>query len=258
MAPRHRWNRPTAALLALAALVPTGGVARAGGKHQKAQVLIPVQSAPVMMAPSAVTYAQAPVTYAAQAPVAYTAQAPVAYTAQAPVTYAQAPVVYGAGATAAVGSAPIGSAPVGAAPTTEGIRISVVVRQALLADLIAFYHGQESGTTRLEKLRAVRDRAREEYTALLEDEADPDLNPAEQRDLDSLVDLVITGGHGGAERTYYPPIASAPPGYYGGYQGRYIEPGVGAVVPVPAPAPTLIPVVRLKPVHPRHHLFHKN
>ncbi len=72
-----------------------------------------------------------------QALVAYTAQAPMAYTAQVPSTY-----------TLTAGAAPVGNTTTGAAPTignspgAAGVRISNAVRNALYADLVAYYHSR--------------------------------------------------------------------------------------------------------------------
>ena len=49
------------------------------------------------------------------------------------------------------------------APAEQGIRISQTVRNAFFADLVAYYHSEDSGETRAEKIVAVRERAREEF-----------------------------------------------------------------------------------------------
>ena len=179
----------------------------------------------------------------AQAPVAYTAQAPVAYTAAAPATTTAA-----APATAN-------------APTEQGVRISYAIRNALFAELVAYYHSEDSGDTRSEKIRAVRERAREEYEAILEGEDNPELNPSERQDLNTLVDWVISGGTANGQRTYYPPLA--PPGPVAGAPGSsYGYPAMAPGSPYGYPAmvspPTYYVPVKLKPVHPYHynkHLF---
>jgi hypothetical protein len=146
----------------------------------------------------------------------------------------------------------IGAAPaVAGAPTTPGIRISTAVRNALFADLVAYYHSDDSGTTRLDKIRAVRDRARDQYGSLLEGEEDTDLNASEQQDLRTIIDWVIAGGPANDQRTYYPPFA-APGSAPGGMAcsapgGMAYGPGGGAMVVQPA---TLwVPVAPL----PTHH-----
>jgi hypothetical protein len=232
-------------LLALAVFGLMGVPARAGDHHKQYVYLQPAQ-APVVMAPQVTYTAQAPVAYTAQAPMAYTAQAPVAYTAQAPVAYtAQAPMAYtmAASSTMAVGAAPVGAAP----DETNRIRLSTAIRHALFADLVALYHSQESGTARLDKIEAVRDRAREGYERFISDS----LNPAEEEDLDRIVEAVITQGYGGGSEGY-PPF-QAPAGV--GYQYRSQPYPAPTVFLAPAPRPTvLVPVVRAHPRH-GHHLF---
>ncbi len=182
--------------------------------------------------------------YTAQAPVAYTAQAPVAYTAQVPSTY-----------TLTAGAAPVGNTTTGAAPIVgnspgaAGVRISNAVRNALYADLVAYYHSDESGTTRLDKMRAVRDRAREEFEATLEGEDDPELNDAEKQDLRTLVDWVISGGAPGSQHTYYPPLAAPVVAASG--------PSVGIAGGMTVLQPTTLYVPVLVSPAPYHHkLFH--
>jgi hypothetical protein len=228
-----------------------------------------VYATPVVTAQAPVTYTvQAPVAYTAQAPVAYTAQAPVAYTAQAPVMYtAQAPVAYTAQAptmyatTTAAAPATTAAAPAtaaapntGGAPTEQGVRISLTVRNAIYADLVALYHSQDSGDTRVEKIRAVKDRAREEYEAILEGEDNPELNASERQDLTTLVDWVISGG-AASQRTYYPQLA--PPGPVANAPGSGYGPGQAYGYPTMVAPPTLYVPVRLKPVHPHQykHLY---
>jgi hypothetical protein len=139
----------------------------------------------------------------------------------------------------------------GNAPSEGGIRISLPVRNALFADLVAYYHSADSGDTRLDKIKAVRDRAREEYAALLEGEDNEELNSSEQQDLRTLIDWVISGGTAAAQRTYYPPLAA--PGYGGGAPG----PGYFAPGGVAYQATTLWVPVIVQPQHHLHHLFHK-
>lgn len=242
----------------------TSGHAHAGGPLHKKQVVY------VAQAPTAAT-AQAPVLYTAQAPVVYTAQAPFGYHGHAPMTYAaQAPVGYVAQAPAAytaqapatyvmsTGAAPTttvattAAAPgVGNSPTDPGIRISSAVRNALAADLVAFYHGADSGETRLDKIRSLRDRADEGYKDLLSGEDDPDLNARERDDLKLIIDWVITGGTAGAQRTYYPPFAAAPGTVPGGPGYGYGQPG-GMV---PQPTTYWVPIYA-RPQHPIHKLLH--
>ena len=252
----------------------------AGGHHRQTQVLVPVQGQPVYAAQAPVTYAQAPVNYTAQAPVTY-AQSPVNYTAQAPVTYAQAPVTYAAQAPVTYAQSPVsytgqapatayapanvtyvsstvGAAPTGSAPGEDQVRLSQPIRRALLAELIADYHGTENGDTQVEKITYIQEEARARYIDLLGDESDGELNLGEQDDVRALVDEVLTAptrrryeSSATAQRNGYP--ANSPyPGYY------------PVAVPVPvatyAPAPvTLVPVYRVQPApsHPHsHHLFH--
>jgi hypothetical protein len=266
MTTTRRWRR-IPVVLSLAVIGPGLFVnpAFAGWPIHKQQV---VYATPVVPAQAPMVYAaQAPVAYTAQAPVAYTAQAPVAYTAQAPVAYySQAPAPYAAQAPATymmpTAAAPAGSAMTGAAPTTasapteQGIRISQTVRNALFADLVAYYHSEDSGTTRVEKIRAVRERAREEFEALLEGEDNPELNGGERQDLNTLVDWVISGGQTTGQRTYYPPLA--PPGPVAGAPVAG-APGAGYAHPGMVAQPVLFVPVTLKPVYPHYHnkLFHK-
>jgi hypothetical protein len=263
MTTTHRWRLIRAVLsLAATGFGPIDHPTLAGWPIHKQQV---VYVTPVTQAPAAYTAqapvlytAQAPVAYAAQAPVLYAAQAPVAYAAQAPVAYAaQAPVAYTAqapatyvGATAAAPTAATAAAPsAGNAPTDQGVRISLTVRNALFPDLVAFYLSADSGDTRAEKIRAVRDRAREEFEALLEGEDNPELNSMERQDLNTLVDLVISGGGSTNQRTYYPPlappgpVANAPGSPYGGY-------------PAATGQPILYVPVKLRPVHTPHYYKH--
>jgi hypothetical protein len=269
-----RWRVTPAVLsLAVTGLGLLDNPTFAGWPLHKQQVVYATPVAPAQapvaytaQAPVAYT-AQAPVAYTAQAPVAYTAQAPVAYTAQAPVAYtAQAPVAYTAQApvayTAAAPATTTAAAPATAnAPTEQGVRISYAIRNALFAELVAYYHSEDSGDTRSEKIRAVRERAREEYEAILEGEDNPELNPSERQDLNTLVDWVISGGTANGQRTYYPPLA--PPGPVAGAPGSsYGYPAMAPGSPYGYPAmvspPTYYVPVKLKPVHPYHynkHLF---
>jgi hypothetical protein len=249
MTTTRRWRKTAALSLAAIGFGLSGHQAFAGWPLHKQQV---VYATPVVPAQAPAVYAaQAPVAYTAQAPVAYTAQAPVAYTAQAPVAYtAQAPTTYAistASAPVATGAAPTTAS----APSEGGIRISNTVRNALFADLVAYYHSEDSGDTRADKIIAVRTRAREQFEALLEGEDNPELNSSERQDLNTLVDWVIAGGPSSGQRTYYPPLsppgpaAGAPPGVgYGGYPGL-----VGQ--------PTMFVPVQLKPVHPHHYYYNK-
>ena len=221
-----RWRRTTAAFsLAVIGFGLSDHRAFAGWPLHKQQV---VYATPVVPAQAPVVYAaQAPVAVHRQAPVAYAWQAagtrrlrqappctprPRPYAAQAPVAYAaQAPTTYAISTAAAAGrrrAAP-GTAD---APTEQGIRISHTVRNALFADLVAYYHSEDSGDTRAEKIVAVRDRAREEFEALLEGEDNPELNSSERQDLNTLVDWVIAGGPSTGQRTYYPPAPQADAG----------------------------------------------
>jgi hypothetical protein len=266
-----RAKATTALALALAGPMLSGVPALAGWPHHKKQTAYVLQ-APVVTAQAPVMYtAQAPVAYTAQAPVTYAAQAPVTYAAQAPVTYAaQAPVTYAAQApatyTMTTGSAPVvgttatGAAPmVGSAPSAEGNRISAAVRHALFADLVPYYHSQESGETQIEKIRALRERAREGYAAALEGEEDPELNPSEVADLGTLVDLVISRGTGSAQRMYHPQLA--PPGYPGdgGTPPGYGYNGGGGPSMIVGQAPTTfwVPVYLQSQPH-RRHFSHKH
>ena len=258
------------ALALTSSLLAAGPVQAYWPLHHKQQAVL---MAPVAQAQAPVVYAQAPTTYA-QAPTTY-AQAPTTY-AQAPTTYAQAPVNYvtttaAAPYSAATGSAPtVGGAPsLGGAPVGEGNRVSEAIRNAVYADLVAFYHSEESGTTRLEKIGALRDRAREAYDTVLADEDDPELTTTERNDMRLLVDWVISGGPGAAERTYYPPLAPPPAnhgqsvGNYGQSAGNYGYSGgnygvgqAGPTILLASPPPTLlVPVVAYPYKH--HHLFHK-
>jgi hypothetical protein len=244
-----RWTASTSLLwVTLLGLTWTNGPAQAGGLLHKKQVVY------VAQAPNAVM-AQAPVLYTAQAPVAHTALAPVVYTAQAPVTYtAQAPTTYvvSTGAAPVANSTAMGAAPASSnAPTEGGIRISLAIRSALYADLVAYYHGADSGDTRLEKIKAVRDRAREEYLALIEGEENEELNSSEQQDLRTLVDWVISGGTAGSQRSYYPPLAAAPGSGAGG-PGTGFGPTGGMVV---QPTTYWVPIYA-RPQHPIHKLLH--
>ena len=224
-----RWRRTTAAFsLAVIGFGLSDHRAFAGWPLHKQQV---VYATPVVPAQAPVVYAaQAPVAYAArrrspmprhpsptpQAPVAYAAQAPVAYAAQAPTTY---PISTASAPT--TGAAP-GTA---AAPTEQGIRISNTVRNAFFADLVAYYHSEDSGDTRREDHRRPRPR-REEFEALLDGEDNPELNSGERQDLNTLVNWVIAGGPSNGQRTYYPPLA--PPGPVAGTRGPVLR---GPVTP---------------------------
>lgn len=268
MTTTRRWRR-TPVLLSLA-VIGSGLVDHrvfAGWPIQHKQKVVyatPVVQgqAPVVYAAQApVAYAQAPVAYYAQAPVAY-AQAPVTY-AQAPAAYAQAPVAYAQAPTAyaiSTASAPAANAMTGSAPATasapsnEGIRISHTVRNAIFADLVKYYHSEDSGETRSEKIRAVRDRAREEFEALLEGEDNPELNSSERQDLNTLVDWVIAGGPATGQRTYYPPLSAPGPVGAAPVAGA---PGAGYAYPGMVAQPTLFVPVQLKPVHPHHYYYNK-
>jgi hypothetical protein len=224
------------------------------------------QALVVYAAQTPVAYAQAPVAYYAQAPAAY-AQAPVAYAqapaayAQAPVAYAQAPTPYAISTASAPGASLMtGSAPgTASAPSEQGIRISHTVRNAIFADLVKYYHSEDSGETRSEKIRAVRDRAREEYEALLEGEDNQELNSSERQDLNTLVDWVIAGGPATGQRTYYPPLSA--PGPVGaapvGAAPVAGAPGAGYAYPGMVGQPTLFVPVQLKPVYPHHYYYNK-
>ncbi len=210
----RRWTTSTSPFwVALLGLTLVDGQAHAGGPHFKKQVIY------VAQAPTTTT-AQAPVLYTTPASIAYTGLAPVKhyhrtsvlYAAQAPATYtAQAPVTY----VTSTGAAPVANAPTtSAAPGTAnapaaatGVRISTAIRVALHADLVAFYQGADSGDTRIDKIKAVRDRARQEYQDLIDGD-DQELNAAEVQDVNNLVDWVITGGSGGAQPTYYAPLGT--------------------------------------------------
>lgn len=132
--------------------------------------------------------------------------------------------------------------------------MSTAVRNALFADLVAFYHSADSGDTRLEKIRALRERAEEAYKDLLEGEDDPELNARERDDLKTIIDWVITGGTAGAQRTYYPPFAAAPGSgsIPGGVGYGYGTPG-GANIQ----ATTVWVPIYARPQHPIHKHFHR-
>jgi hypothetical protein len=203
--------------------------------------------------------AQAPATYTAQAPVVYTAQAPVMYTAQAPTTYtmvAAAPVATAAAPVSTAGAPVTAAAPgTAGAPSEQGIRISHAARMALYSDLVAFYHSEDSGDTRVEKIRAVRERARDEFSALLEGEDDPDPNSSERQDLNTLVDWVISGGAAsGGQRTYYAPLQPPGPTAAAPTSGA---PASGYMYPVVVGAPTVLVPVKLKPVHHPYHYYNR-
>ena len=253
----RRWMTSSATLLiGLAVVANFVGSARAEWPLRSKQVVYLAQ------APSTGT-GQAPVFYTAQAPVSYTVLSPSSHHSRAQVFYAaQAPVSYTGQAPSSVGvtgSAPTtynsttGSAPAtGNAPAEGGIRISLAVRSALHADLVSYYHSADSGDTRLEKIKAVRDRAKEEYLALIEGEDNEELNAAEQQDLRTLVDWVISGGTAASQRTYYAPLAPAPASGFNG--GNSI--GAGSVTG-PAGQPTTIWVpVYAHPQKPVHKLLH--
>jgi hypothetical protein len=151
------------------------------------------------------------------------------------------------GAAPVLGTTTTAAAPAaGNAPAEGGIRISNAVRDALAADLAAYYRSADSGDTRMDKIKALRDRAQEGYQALLEGEDDTELNTREQDDLKRIIDWVITGGTGGAPRTYYPPFA-APSNCVG---GTGYGPGGAMVL---QPTTLWVPVV----LQPQHHHLHK-
>ena len=105
----------------------------------------------------------------------------------------------------------------------QGIRISNTVRNALFADLVAYYHSEEAATPVPRRSSPSAHRAREEFEALLEGEDNPELNSSERQDLNTLVDWVIAGGPTSGQRTYYP---------LGGLRGRWpMRPGSGYGVP---------------------------
>jgi hypothetical protein len=197
------------------------------GNHHRTQVITaqaPVvytaQAPAVYAAPAQAVYAApAQATYAAQAPAVYmTAQAPATYAAQAPAVYmtAQAPA-YGSAPgyyTPSTASAPAGAPPGAANAPATGIRVSNAIRQAIEADLVAYYQNSANGDDRIERIRDLRERARDGYTSFLEDEEDGELNAAERKDVNDMVDRVIANSPAGSDRTFYPPSAGLGPAGY--------------------------------------------
>jgi hypothetical protein len=219
----------TAAAPVAAAPVMTYAAAPAGHHCFGSAPVATYAAAPTAYAPVATAYAAAPAMTYANAPTVAYANAPT-------VTYANAPTAYAPAATTA--NAPVANAPVVAgapgvamAPSSTGVRMNPDIRAAVFEELRKQWaEGAGSGTSRLDRLKEFRDRARETYSENISEQGEA-LNDLEEQDLESMISAIVNSGNG-TRSYYYAPYA---PTSYGGYGYTYAQP--------PAMVQPLVPVV---------------